>query len=59
LVYYTSIVYFWNNNDMEKLKEFENSCPGATLFTINPTRTGLGLNPGLHCEPWQDIIYPN
>jgi hypothetical protein len=41
-------------NNVEKLMEWEvagktkyreKTCPNATLFTINPTRVTLGLNP--------------
>jgi len=40
----------WWNTDRGKLKYLRKTCPNATLSTINPTQTGLGLNPSLHCE---------
>jgi hypothetical protein len=40
----------WNDNDREKPKKSEETCPSATLSTTNPTWTDPGVNPGLQGE---------
>jgi hypothetical protein len=37
---------WWNGTDKKRIIR-RKTCPNATLFTINLTRTGLGSNPGL------------
>ena len=39
----------WRNG-MGEQKYSEKTCPTATLFTTNPTWTGMGLHLGLHSE---------
>ena len=38
----------WNDRDKGKPKYWKKTSPSATRFTTDPTRTGLGTNPGLH-----------
>jgi hypothetical protein len=40
--------YWWNENLQGKPKYSEETCPGATLSTTNPTRLYLLSNPGRH-----------
>jgi hypothetical protein len=41
---------WWNENWQGKPKYSEKTCPSATLFTTNPTWSGLGSNPGRSLE---------
>jgi len=47
--------FWWN--DMEEQKYSTKTCPTATLPTINPTRTGLGLNLGIHGRRYVTSIH--
>jgi hypothetical protein len=40
----------WINTDRRKPKNWEKTCPSATLPTANPTWTDPVANPGTRCE---------
>jgi hypothetical protein len=44
------IEHRWDENDREKPKYSEKTCPSATLSTTNPARTDPGSKPGLRGE---------
>ena len=42
-----SMQHSWNDSDKRKPTYSHKACASANLTTQNPTRTGLGLNPGI------------
>jgi len=44
--------HWLNDTNRGKLKYSEETCPIASLSSINPTWTGPGMDPGL-CGDWQ------
>ena len=42
--------HWWSDTDKKKYNTLRKTCTNATLTTINPTWSGLGLNPDLHSD---------
>jgi hypothetical protein len=52
--------HWWNDTDRDNISAQRKTCPIATLFSTNPTWTGVGSNAGLRGEePGTDRVSHN